>query len=153
VTARPLPDLVGTSFSIDPTATIWGQTVAVNYAIANRGSAITSPFDVELRLSADQTIDAADVLLRTFQVNGLAADATASGTISVALPSAPPPGFTTPENDFLGFRIDPTNAIREKNEPNNANQGLGKDRASLQVLQATSDTEPNNTLASANFIG
>ena len=88
--------------------------------------------DVELRLSSDGTIDSADTLLQTLHFDGLAGFATTSGQVTVTLPGAPgqpPAGFQRLDSAFLGFIIDPANAVAESNKANNSNQGSGVDLA------------------------
>lgn len=52
---------------------LWGEPVTVAYTIDNRGGADAGAFDVELRLSRDNQIDAADTLVTTVHLAGLAA--------------------------------------------------------------------------------
>jgi hypothetical protein len=150
-TALPLqPDLVGASFQIVQSAAVWGDTVTVRYAIENRGGADAGPFDVELRLSADNRIndDAGDPLLATVHVAGLAAGtATATTTVTVTLPGSPgmPPGsFQEPQTVFLGLRI----ANRDSRSPEQ-----GNDWAALPIVMAQTASEPNDHSWIANRIG
>jgi hypothetical protein len=147
-----LPDLVGGSFHILGGPAAWGEAVTVNYEIENRAGAGAGPFQVELRLSSDNRIDASDVLLSTIAVPGLAAGAASVGTIRLTLPAAPPPSFTAPELVYLGVRIDPAGAVVEANLGANESPRRGSDYDTLQIVSVQSETEPNTTTATANPI-
>jgi hypothetical protein len=155
-TTRPLlPDLVGASFQIVDNAAVWGAPVTLRYAIENRGGADAGAFQVEVRLSTHNTIDTSGPLLSTFTVNGLAAGAEITGSMTVTLPGAPgspPASFSESGNAFLGLRIDTGNTVAELNEANNSNQGQGNDLAELSVLLPQTESEPNDTTATATSI-
>jgi hypothetical protein len=148
-------DLVATSLQVDPTTVNWGDKVQVHYTLKNQGTSDAGAFKVEVRLSSDTLIDAADTLLPStpFSVPGLAAGASVSGTITVTLPGAPgqpPAGFTQPAQVLLSLRINADDAVPETDTSNDSNQGLGVDSVSLNILGV--ETEPNDTLTSANPI-
>jgi hypothetical protein len=150
-----LPDLVGGSFHLSGGPAAWGSAVTISYSIENRGGGAAGPFQVEVRLSSDNRIDASDILLTAISVPGLAAGAAAIGTLHVTLPGAPgspPASFAEPELVYLGFRIDPGNAVVESNKGNNDSQRRGSDYDTLQVVSAQTESEPNDTTAAANRI-
>jgi hypothetical protein len=133
---RPAPDLTGVSFRLAAPATAWGQPVTVRYTLTNQGLGDAPAFDVGLYLSADGVIGTGGRLLDTLHIDGLAAGASVSGSVTVTLPSgaapgSPPPGFGSLSAAYLGFVIDPSNAVAESDEANNSNQGAGIDLAAL----------------------
>ena len=149
----PQPDMVGTSCQITEPQAAWGDTVHVVYTLTNAGNNSAGPFDVVVRLSADSTTSGADQELTRVHVSGLAAGASTTLTIAVALPGSAaqaPAGFSAPAEVFLGAVIDPDGAIPESDRANNSNQGRGRDAARLLVLGP--ETEPNNTPAQAQAI-
>src|SRR5262249_32819851 len=77
----------------------------LTYTVENRGGAAAGPFSVEVRLSPDDTIDGADVLLYTFTVPGLAPGAAARDTLTLTLPGTSP--FPRAGPTFVGLRLVP----------------------------------------------
>ncbi len=143
-TIAPAPDLVATSFQVAGGFATWGQTVTVNYTIANRGLGDAGAIDVDLRLSPTDQISGSDTLLDSFTVNPLAAGASISGSLTVTLPGsviAPPAGFTATGPIYLGLVVDPTDSAGESNTADKSNQGLGIDTA--LVSNAALTTDPN----------
>src|SRR5262249_323126 len=107
-TTSPLPDLVGTSFSLDREVVHFGDEVTVHYTVQNQGFQDSGPFDIAVRLSGDAMLTEDDVFLTTVSVSGLAAGASTSGSIRVQLPGtpgSPPSGFSDPSVAFLGLVI------------------------------------------------
>ncbi|MGO9814751.1 MAG: FG-GAP-like repeat-containing protein [Isosphaeraceae bacterium] len=150
-----LPDLVGASFEVAQDSALWGEPVTIHYMIENRGGAAAGPFQVDLRLADHNRFDGSQPLLATFSVDGLAAGTAATGTLTVTLPGtpgAPPDSFTEPEQVFVGLQIDSDDAVTESNEGNNSSQHLGTDWASLPILTAQQESEPNDAVAMANDI-
>ncbi len=143
---RPAPDLTGVSFGVANPATAWGQPVSVNYTLTNQGGGKAGPFDVDVRLSSTGRIGAAGPLLRTLHFDGLAAHASASGSVMLTLPDRPPVGFGgTPTDAYLGLLIDPLNAVNEADELNNSNQAAGID---LALADGTNGVRANTSVAS-----
>jgi hypothetical protein len=139
------PDLVGTSFQVTPTPATWGSSVTVNYTITNQGQGAAAPFTAGIYLSNTGTISTSGPLEQTIQFDkGLNAGDSITGSTTFTLPASPPAGFAGLPSDlvYLGFVIDPTNAVAESNEANNSNQGIGVDLAPLAQL-------PNQDVTSA----
>ncbi len=154
------PDLVGTAFHIGGGPVRWGDTVTINYTIANHGGAdVTTPFQTALLLATNSRFNGtgADLALPPqITISSLAAGTAADGTVTVPLPGAPgkpPSGFAEPAQVFLGLRIDSGNVVQESNKANNSGQGQGRDFDAVDVLslQAGNNTTgpANDTFASA----
>jgi hypothetical protein len=137
---QPLPDLTGTSFTLTAPATTWGQKVTIDYTLTNRGAGAAGAFDAGVYLSSSGLIDSTEPLLDTLHFNGLAAGASSSGSVTVALPAQAPGGFGSLSTAYAGLVIDPAHALAESDTANNSNQGAGIDRALLgpQLNQAVS---------------
>ncbi|MBW3543181.1 MAG: proprotein convertase P-domain-containing protein, partial [Planctomycetes bacterium] len=153
---RPFPDLAGVRFEVFPSSAQWGAAVLVEYAVTNRGGRDAGPFAIDLRLSADDVIDGADVPLQTVAIPGLAAGETLVQSRVVTLPGtagAPPPGFGTIDDVLLGLSIDSTDAIAEAEETNNSNVGEEIDSDRLGLRNHLEGAEPNDTPPTATEIG
>jgi subtilisin-like proprotein convertase family protein len=133
----PRPDLVSATFSVTPGEALYGDSIRVNYTLRNQGQQAAGPFRVDLLLSTAPGIDASDTLLTSFEIPGLAAASTQSGTLSVTLPGnlTPPEGFPAAGTVFLGLRVDAADAVAENDEANNANRAPGADFAPLTIRQ------------------
>jgi subtilase family serine protease len=93
-----------------------GSTVPVFSNVANRGTSPSGPFSVAYYLSSDSSITTSDTLLRTVSRPSLGGGGSSQTlTESVSLPATIRPGTYD-----LGLIVDPTNAIAETNEANNA---------------------------------
>lgn len=141
--AQAASDLTGTAFDLVSPATAWGQDVTIHYTLANRGLGDAPGFDVDLRLSPSAVITTAGTRLGTFHVNGLAAGASTSGTVTVRLPADPPSGFGGLSDSVVGLVIDPAHNLARNDASGGSNRGLGVDAA---VLAA----RPNQALAPSN---
>ncbi len=141
-TVQPAPDLVATSFQVAGGFATWGQSVTVNYTLANRGLGDAPAFDVDLRFASTDHIGGGDPLLQSIPIGPLPAGATTSGSVTVQLPGSltnPPTGFGAFDPIYLGLVVDPANAVAETSESNNSNQGLGLDTALVTNAALTSD--------------
>jgi hypothetical protein len=130
---QPASDLATESFYLSAPATQWGQDVTINYTLTNQGNGDAPAFDVALLLSADGDITSSDTLLQTLHISGLAAHASTSGSLTVTLPAAPPAGFGATSQADIGLLIDPARALAHNDTADDANQGLGIDKAALAV--------------------
>ncbi|RMG49204.1 MAG: hypothetical protein D6723_14170 [Acidobacteria bacterium] len=110
----PLPDLVVTGLTINPTAVNPGGTVTVNFTIANQGSGSAGSTTHQIYLSADNLITTADTLLGTVGTSALGAGASTPFTVSVSIPPSTPPGSM-----FIGVIADTPNLVNELNVGNN----------------------------------
>jgi hypothetical protein len=145
LSVKAAPDLVGTSFQVAGGFATFGQTVTVNYTIANNGPGDAGAFSVELHLSTTSDVTTAGPLAGSFTVDvsgalGLAAGASTSGSLTVTLPGSvdsPPAGFSDSGPIYLGMVVDPANAAGDRNTANNSNQGLGIDTALLSNAPLT----------------
>jgi PKD repeat protein len=87
--------------------------VSFPFTISNRGTTNQTSVQVRFYLSADRNITTADTFLgsATFNLN---AGVTTTPTANVTIPSTAPTG-----NLFLGWIVDPLNAVAESDEANN----------------------------------
>lgn len=100
-------DLIVTSISINDEAPTWGDTFLVTYNVQNQGTSDAGGFDVELRLSDNETISSSDVLLDTVRVGGLPAGASATQSATLTLPGSPAePPLGRVDTDFYLVEID-----------------------------------------------
>ncbi|MBD2325867.1 S8 family serine peptidase [Alkalinema sp. FACHB-956] len=129
-----LPDLRGQTFDVVPTSGIAGNSVQVNFQIANLQRMRSGAFRTSFYLSTDATITASDYLLGSQEISSLSS-LTGTGLLSqiLTLPSATHPVWLTSGTYYLGMIIDSTNVISEARETNNANQGQGQDWDSLNI--------------------
>ncbi len=92
-----------------------GTGFLARYRVANLGQRATGPFEAELRLSGDTTIDLNDTLLATVRFPaGLAVATASTATIALTMPSGIPVA-----RYFLGIGVDSTAAVPETLENNN----------------------------------
>ncbi len=136
-------DLSGASLSVADAAQ-WGQTVSLQAAVRNSGSAASGSFQVQWYLSRDAIGSSDDVLL------GLAGGGTAyshtplaAGSVgpafpvSLRLPSAAPAGWTGSSFSIV-MRTDSAGQVAESNGGNNFGQiGTGFDREAISITTAT----------------
>lgn len=96
-----------------PAASDRNARVSFPFTISNRGTTNQSSVQVRFYLSADRNITTADTFLgsATFNLN---AGVTTTPTANVTIPSTAPTG-----NRFLGWIVDPLNAVAESDEANN----------------------------------
>lgn len=88
--------------------------LSVRRAFANRGAALAAPVELRIVASTDGAIDAGDLLVHSEMVQpgpGLAVD----GEITITIPDTLIAGPVT-----LGLLIDPTDAVTERDETDNA---------------------------------
>ena len=130
---QPASNLTTTSFYLSTQATSWGQSITINYTITNEGYGDAPAFDVGVFLSDDATIAASDPSLETLHFDGLAAQSSTTGQVTVALPSTPPAGFGSTDQTIVGFLIDPNHELTHNDAADDANQGLGTDQAALSM--------------------
>jgi hypothetical protein len=138
-------DLKTTSFYLSSPATAWGQNVTINYTLTNSGKSDASAFDVAVLLSADGALNTSNPLLQTFLVPGLAAGATTSGSLTVALPSTAPAGFAETTQSYIGFFIDPSHLLAHNVTTDAVDEELGVGEAALSVA-------PNQAVTSGSSI-
>lgn len=115
VSDQVIPDL--TPYSISTTAYNWtnGGTVTVELTEQNLGTANAGPHASQLYLSADDIINASDVLL----TSGLNFSTISAGDFGTAEVSFTVPPVATGEY-YLGVITDYTNGVAESNESDNA---------------------------------
>jgi hypothetical protein len=142
---QPASNLTTTSFYLSTQATSWGQAITINYTITNEGYGDAPEFDVGVFLSHDGTIAASDPSLETLHLDGLAAQSSTTGQVTVALPSTPPAGFSSTDQTIVGFLIDPDHELTHNDTADDANQGLGTDEAALSVT-------PNQAVTTATGV-
>jgi hypothetical protein len=149
---QPASNLTTSSFYLSSPATSWGQDITINYTITNEGYGNAPAFDVGVLLSDDGTIAASDPSLETLHFDGLAAQSSTTGQVTVALPSTPPAGFSSTDQTIVGFLIDPNHQLTHNDAADDANQGFGTDEAALaitpnQAVTTTAGTQQDPSIA------
>jgi YD repeat-containing protein len=158
-------------FQTSTNAYNWGNTMPVQFSIANYGStAYTGTFNVGFYLSRDTTITNSDDCLlgkATWDTSVLCSSTSGSmlpgyaypGSVNVPLPTVSPfTGTPPPTNFYVAMWVDCDNQVAESNKTNNKNQGAGKDRTASTVtitvavphILATNSTAPYTNLT-VNF--
>jgi Subtilase family/CARDB len=137
-----MPDLVETTVTTNPPAPIRapGTTFSVTDTVHNAGLVSSGPSKTRYYLSLDGVKSVDDTLLTGGQdVNGLAAGASHSGTVTVTIPVATPPNTY-----FLLACADDQNAVAEDNEGNNcvATATATVTVARPDLVEATATTNP-----------
>ncbi len=157
------PDLRGYNgayaFDVQESAVNWGDSITLQFAVANYGNAAAVAFKVGLYLSADTTIgDANDYLFQSVNFNN-GMNAGYYGYLSytaITLPSINPlPG--QPTTVYVGMVVDVDNQVSESNEGNDKNLGGGIDRDDTPVtitppqpaIAVTDSVSPGNDRAVA----
>jgi len=107
------PDLVVSAFSA-PTTGGAGITLTVTDTVKNQGGATAAASLIHFFLSANGTLDSADVLLGGRAVPVLAPGASSSGSTAATIPGGIPTG-----SHYLIAKADGENALSEYNEMNN----------------------------------
>jgi hypothetical protein len=112
----PLADLTVTALSTTARGVGRGETFAVTATVKNQGGGGSGAFRVRFVLSADTLMANADdvALSPEWRINGLAAGAAVSITLTVTVPADSPAGYLN-----LGAIADPDNAVAETRENNN----------------------------------
>ncbi|MCC7420972.1 MAG: hypothetical protein IT428_11885 [Planctomycetaceae bacterium] len=103
-----------------PTSVVRGNAASVVTNVGNLGSASSGSFTVNYYISADATITTGDTLLKSVSRSTIAGSGSQQWTESVTIPSSLAAGTY-----YLGVVVDPGNAIRERNEANNARADVG----------------------------
>ncbi|HHI80636.1 MAG TPA: hypothetical protein ENK02_11730 [Planctomycetes bacterium] len=142
----PKPDLTPTAFSASTTTWVANELVTLRSTTKNAGKAKAPASNNGYYLSTDSVITNTDVLLGTFSLPSLGANAVASNLSTGRIPSHVRPGTC-----YLGVLNDRTGSISEANELNNARtiRGTCVGRPDL-VMTALSS--PNLTAGSTAVI-
>lgn len=118
----------------------WGEALTVQSAVRNAGTVAASSFQTQFWLSKDTTWSSDDIILTELNgvaartVSSLASGATASSTVTLALPSASYMGSAASSTHYLVMRTDSANTVAETNEANNSGQiGKGYDFAPILI--------------------
>jgi len=110
-------DLVIENLAVSPASVIPGGSLTLSHNVVNRGTVtVTETYTDRIYLSANQTYDAADILLGTSHghTTDLAPNAVHSNSQSVTIPSG-----TATGSYFILVRADALGAVAESNEGNN----------------------------------
>jgi PKD repeat protein len=101
--------------SFSPTTVAPGDTLSVSCDVRNAGNVASGPFAVQVYASADTTIDTSDYLIGEVAMADLAANDWADCDWSGPFPETVPGGTY-----WVGWVIDPADAVAEGNEDDNA---------------------------------
>lgn len=108
-------DLVPANLVVSPTSVSTGGTVTVAFSVFNFGNEdVTTGTTAEIRLSADATLDAGDLLLDSTAVAAVAAGANVPVSRTVTIPVGTPSA-----NYQLIVKVDSADAVTETYEDNN----------------------------------
>lgn len=147
-TGPTTPDLVISSLDA-PVNAAPGAAININNTVKNQGSAASGSFDVNLYLSADQSLDGTDNLLVGRSVNSLAAGATSSATTLATIP------VTASGSYYILAEADANNTIDESSESNNtADDSIQIGQADLLVtsVNGTDTTYPGQPMTINNTV-
>lgn len=156
-----LPDLQGYGaiypFDLQTNAACWGDTIPLQFNVANISGDPAGAFGVGVYMSTNTTFgDADDYLIGPVNYGSLPAMNYSAWQGNVILPSVNPlPG--QPTNVYFGMIVDYQDTVSESNEGNNQNLGHGIDRDDVAVIItppvpdifATDSTAPHDDLVVA----
>jgi subtilase family serine protease len=129
------PDLAVTALTA-PASAAAGGTVAVSDTVRNDGAGVAGPSVVRFYLSANTTLDAADVGLSPARpVTSLGGGATSSGSTTVGIPAGTPAGTY-----YLFAKADGDGAVVETVETNNTRFAIVRVGPDLTVSALTAPT-------------
>jgi len=106
--SSPSADLAITNVDFSVSSLCAGNTISIEYDIANIGGASASTSNVKCYLSSNNTYSAGDVLLNTSSISSLSSNASNSKTITVAIPAG-----TTTGTWYILLIADADNTITE----------------------------------------
>jgi hypothetical protein len=128
-------DLIVSSVT-PPTNTPWGGVISVDSVLRNRGKTDSAnTWNVEIRFSADKTIDDTDTLLYSYTVTGLTAQTDLPDTHVATIPASGADGIY-----YIGYIVDTTDVEAEAVESNNTGCG---------IIYVGSATEPDFVASNA----
>lgn len=111
-TPEMIADLTVTSVSA-PTKVAIGRKVNLTASVNNVGTAMANTFNVEFVLSSDGMLDSDEVSLGVKQVNGLAASASTTVSLTVPIPTVPKGTW------YVIVKADSGNTVVETDDSNN----------------------------------
>lgn len=135
-------DLTASNVTIAPDTASEGDGVNVTWTMHNLSTQDATAFDVDIRLSVDQNIDGADMVVRTEPIAMLAAGDTATMTRKFTVPAGAVGGTW-----YVGVYMDAGGALQEASETNNGKAAP----TTLTVLDPCADDmyEDNDTASQA----
>ncbi len=147
-TLSSLPDLVGASLTTQHNAD-WNQAIQVEGQITNQGgSAVTTPFNVELYASPSPALGRYAVPIGVVTISGgVAAGQTVPFTTNVQLPTTPLPGVQKTGVVYVNMKIDPNNLVVESNKKNNEGLGMPYESSFLVITPQVPPKLVGSTLA------
>jgi M6 family metalloprotease-like protein len=132
------PDLVVTALSELPESLMRSQRIPITATVVNQGDGPSSSSRVRFYVSTDGVLNAGDVLLSgTAYISTLDVGATASKTVTVAIPATIPGGYYT-----LLACADDMHVITERDETNNCLAAARPVRVLAPDLVVTELTDP-----------
>ena len=134
------PDLVLQSPATAPTTIIAGQTTTASCIVQNLGPGVAAASSLKYYLSSDNVYSSGDVYLATDAVGILAANATATLSKVLTIPSATGAG-----NWYILFVADADGQVAESNESNNTGSVAIVVQVVIQGCNSTTQY-PSNTL-------
>jgi CARDB/Bacterial pre-peptidase C-terminal domain len=127
-----ISELSGHGLSVTEGLVAPGYIVELKYSITNSLVA-TENVQVSFYLSKDEAIGPDDYLLTKTTIANLYSNSTKTDSLQVTLPNSQNDFWDGPGTYYLGMIIDGDNLIKEANETNNLNLGLGKDVTAIDI--------------------
>jgi hypothetical protein len=139
-------ELSGSGLSVTEGLIAPGYILGVKYSVTN-SLAATENVQVSFYLSKDEAIGPEDYLLTQSIIANLYSSSTKTDTVQVTLPNSQNDFWDGPGTYYMGIIIDGDNLVKEANDTNNLNLGVGKDLTAIDVQ--TFDAQPAFLVAPA----
>ena len=139
------PDLVISSISNPPTSVVAGTaSISITDTTGNSGDGSANPSTTRYRLSTDNIITSADILLSvTRSISTLKKNSSSTGTVWETIPANFPPGTY-----YLGACADDLSVISETSETNNCRAST----STVQIYPPTSLTVAPTTVSAGGSV-
>jgi CARDB/Bacterial pre-peptidase C-terminal domain len=132
-----ISELSGNGLSVTEGLVAPGYILGLKYSVTNSLVA-TENVQVSFYLSRDEAIAPDDYLLTQSTIASFYRNSTKTDTIQITLPNSQNNFWDGPGTYYLGMIIDGDNLIKEANETNNLNLGIGKDVTAIDVQEFNS---------------
>ncbi|NJM45369.1 MAG: hypothetical protein HC860_03730 [Alkalinema sp. RU_4_3] len=127
-------ELSGNGLSVTEGLVAPGYMLGLKHSVTNSLVA-TENVQVSFYLSKDEVIAPDDYLLTQSTIANLYSNSTKTDTIQITLPSSQNNFWDGPGTYYIGMIIDGDNLIKEAQESNNLNLGMGKDVTAIDVQE------------------
>jgi hypothetical protein len=150
-------DLVGTTLAVSSPTTMWGSTITVTAQVTNKGAGTSPPTTALLSLTP-QGLNyggSTSVGVGTIPIPALGPYQTYNVVQNITLPAVEPLAITNYTNFGLTMTQD-ANYLTNDLYPNQPDQGVGYDQASMTITTSTTSTAtagPLPDLAASSIMG